>query len=76
MRIGFIGAGLMGWPTVQRLIAAGHHLFVWGRRYDTAEPLRVLDAGGNANPSEGADTADVEEVLLGATGALQRMAQA
>lgn len=84
MRIGFIGAGLMGRPMAQRLIAAGHHLFVWGRRYDTVEPLLVLGAVGKASPAEVAgavealitivaDTADVEEVLFGAQGALRGM---
>ena len=84
MRIGFIGAGLMGRPMARRLIAAGHQLFVWGRRYDTVEPLLVLGAVGKASPAEVAgevealitmvaDTADVEDVLVGARGAIHGM---
>ncbi len=72
MRIGFAGAGLMGRPPAQRLVAAGHQLFVRGRRYDTVEPLPALGAAGKASP---AGVADVGEAPVGGQGALQRVVQ-
>lgn len=79
MKIGFIGTGIMGRPMALRLIAAGHELYTWARRFDTVEPLLVAGATGKGTPSEVAAAADitltmlpgtreVEEVVLGERG--------
>lgn len=41
MRIGFIGAGVMGAPMVQRLLKAGHDVQIWNRTLAKAEALRA-----------------------------------
>ncbi len=81
MRIGFIGTGIMGRPMALNLIRAGHDLLVYGRRFDTLEPLLVAGALGKGTPAEVAEGADititmlpdthaVEEVILGERGAM------
>ncbi len=77
--IGFIGLGIMGRPMALNLIRAGHRLLVHARRPESMRPL--IDAGAEAcaSPAEVArragilftmvaDTADVEQVMLGADG--------
>lgn len=76
MRIGFIGAGLMGRPMAKRLIAAGHQLFVWGRRYDTVEPLLVLGAVGKASPAEVASEAEVLITIVADTAGVEEVRSA
>jgi len=44
MRIGFIGAGVMGAPMVRRLLDAGHRVRVWNRTLAKAEPLAAHGA--------------------------------
>ncbi|POZ62627.1 NAD(P)-dependent oxidoreductase [Chromobacterium alticapitis] len=81
MRIGYIGLGIMGRPCVLNLLKAGHQVRVWARNRDSAQAL--LDAGAEwaDSPAELAglvevlvsnvsDTADVEQVLLGESGAV------
>jgi len=79
MKIGFIGTGIMGRPMALNLMNAGHELSVYGRRFDTVEPLLVAGALGKGTPSDLAsvsdvvftvvhDTKDVEEVVLGNRG--------
>lgn len=79
MKIGFIGTGIMGRPMALNLMSAGHQLSVYGRRFDTVEPLLVAGALGKGTPSDLAsvcdviftvvhDTKDVEEVILGNRG--------
>jgi 2-hydroxy-3-oxopropionate reductase len=82
MRIGFIGTGIMGRPMALNLIKAGHDLLVYGRRFDTLEPLLVAGALGKGTPAEVAagahititmlpDTRAVEEVILGERGTIK-----
>jgi 2-hydroxy-3-oxopropionate reductase len=82
MKIGFIGTGIMGRPMALNLMKAGHQLSVYGRRFDTVEPLLVAGALGKGTPSDLAsvsdviftvvhDTKDVEEVILGDRGIIQ-----
>lgn len=56
MRVGFVGAGLMGGPMVRRLIEAGHDVTVSSRN-----PDRLADTGWRvvASPEEAADGAGV-----------------
>jgi len=44
MRIGFIGAGVMGAPMVRRLLDAGHQVRVWNRTLAKAQPLEAHGA--------------------------------
>jgi 2-hydroxy-3-oxopropionate reductase len=82
MRIGFIGTGIMGRPMALNLLRAGHELQVYARRPEALEPLTGAGARPCASPRESAreaqvvftvvgDTADVEQVLLGAQGVVE-----
>ena len=79
MNIGYIGLGLMGTSCALNLIKAGHSLFVWARRPESAKP--VLDkgavwCGSIAETAAKCDilflnvtnTDDVESVLFGMNG--------
>ena len=56
MKIGFVGAGLMGGPMVRNLIAAGHEVVVSSR-----DPGRLADTGWTVvgSPAEAAAQAEV-----------------
>jgi len=56
MRVGFVGAGLMGAPMVRRLIAAGHEVTISSRR-----PARLEGAGWKVvrTPADAAADAEV-----------------
>src|SRR2546423_5856670 len=56
MRVGFVGAGLMGAPMVARLIEAGHDVTVSSR-----DPARLAGSGWRVvgSPAEAADGAEV-----------------
>lgn len=54
MRVGFIGAGLMGAPMVERLIAAGHDVVV-SSRAPAALPAEWHTVSGPAAAADGAD---------------------
>jgi 3-hydroxyisobutyrate dehydrogenase len=43
-RIGWIGAGRMGLPMAELLVAVGHDVTIWNRTAAKAEPLRKLGA--------------------------------
>jgi len=60
-RVGFVGAGRMGLPMVERLAAAGHDLVVYARRPELAASLGRL---GVRCTSELAEVAAGAEVLL------------
>ncbi|WP_018914472.1 NAD(P)-dependent oxidoreductase [Thiomonas sp. FB-6] len=81
LRIGFIGLGAMGWPMALRLREAGHELAAWARGAETARragQAGIALAGSPAELAAGAQvlvsnvtsTEDVEQVLLGAQGAV------
>ena len=38
-KIGWIGAGRMGYPMAERLLKAGHDVTIWNRTRAKAEPL-------------------------------------
>jgi len=60
-RVGFVGAGRMGLPMVERLAAAGHDLVVYARRPQTRAALAEL---GVRQASELRDAAVDVDVLL------------
>jgi len=60
-RVGFVGAGRMGLPMVERLAAAGHELVVYARR---AEAAAGLDRLGVRSTSELTEVAAGADVLL------------
>ena len=41
LRVGFVGAGRMGFPMVERLAAAGHDLVVYARRAEAEEAFEA-----------------------------------
>lgn len=55
MKIGFVGAGLMGAPMVKNLLAAGHEVVVSSRK-----PERLADTGWTVVGSPGEAARDVE----------------
>src|SRR5215204_5735784 len=80
MRLGWIGAGRMGFALASRLLAAGHDVAVWNRTRSKAEPLAEQGATIVDSPAELADreivftivsgSDDVVEVVLGPSGLL------
>ena len=79
-KIGWIGAGRMGTPMVERLLKAGHEVAIWNRTRAKAEALAGKGGKLVDRPSELADCdivfaivstgKDVEEVVLGKDGLL------
>lgn len=59
MRIGFIGAGLMGAPMVRRLLAAGFPVRVWNRTRAKLDGLIGAGAEAAPSPADAASGADV-----------------
>jgi 3-hydroxyisobutyrate dehydrogenase-like beta-hydroxyacid dehydrogenase len=82
MRLGWIGAGRMGFALASRLLAAGHDVAVWNRTRAKAEPLADLGATIVDAPSDLADRdivftmvggdRDFQQVVLGEQGLLSR----
>ena len=86
-KIGFIGLGVMGAPISKNLLKAGYRLTVWDRVDSRVD--HVADAGAHAatSPRDVArqsevtitmvvDSADVEEVVLGPNGIVERLLEA
>jgi len=79
-KIGWIGAGRMGTPMIERLLKAGHDVTIWNRTRAKAEPLAAKGGKLVDKPSELASCEvvfaivstgkDVEEVLFGRDGLL------
>jgi 3-hydroxyisobutyrate dehydrogenase len=78
-KIGFIGLGLMGTPIALQLIAAGHHVTVWGRSPEKLERALRAGASSASSPRDLAassdfvflcvtDTRAVEDVVFGEGG--------
>jgi 3-hydroxyisobutyrate dehydrogenase-like beta-hydroxyacid dehydrogenase len=59
--VGFLGAGQLGEPMVERLLGAGHHVLVYARR---EEARRRLEAKGAALTDSVADLAHDSDVLI------------
>jgi 3-hydroxyisobutyrate dehydrogenase len=58
MRVGFIGAGRMGAPMVQRLGRAGHHVHAFGRTEEKRQAILALNAHSVADVVETAERAE------------------
>jgi 2-hydroxy-3-oxopropionate reductase len=80
-RVGFIGLGIMGRPMALNVLRAGWDLAVHARRPESMEPLAAAGAVTCASPGDVArradiiftmvaDTADVEQVILGPGGVI------
>ena len=73
VRIGFVGAGLMGSGMIRNLAAAGHEVALYARSPSRARDLPARLAGSVAEAADGADLAcscvtdsdDVREVVAG-----------
>jgi 3-hydroxyisobutyrate dehydrogenase len=82
MRLGWIGAGRMGFALASRLLADGHDVAVWNRTRAKAEPLAELGATIVDAPADLADRdivftmvggdRDFQQVVLGENGLLSR----
>ncbi len=59
LRIGFVGAGRMGFPMVERLAAAGHDLVVYARRAEAEADLKRLGVRPTGELTEAAAGVDV-----------------
>src|SRR3984957_11304875 len=82
MRVGFLGLGIMGQAMATNLVKAGHAVTVWNRT-----PGKLVEGAGIAPPPPPApkgaeviwmcvsDTAAVEQVLFGADGIDQSLAE-
>jgi 3-hydroxyisobutyrate dehydrogenase len=86
MDIAFIGLGTMGLPMARRLLDAGHGVRVHNRTRERELPLARAGAERAASPAEAvdgcqfaftmvSDTADVEAVVLGETGAVHGLSE-
>src|SRR2546429_7510382 len=85
MKVGFIGLGSMGLPIARHVLQAGHTVIVYNRtrsRADALKSLRPTVADSPAAAARGvdvlvtmvADDPALEEVMLGASGALPALA--
>jgi 3-hydroxyisobutyrate dehydrogenase-like beta-hydroxyacid dehydrogenase len=82
MRLGWIGAGRMGFALASRLLAAGHDVAVWNRTRAKAEPLAEQGATLVDSPADLADRdlvftmvggdRDFQQVVVGDGGLLSR----
>ena len=82
MRVGFLGLGTMGAPMAANVLKAGFPLVVWNRTPAKMPPLLQLGAKSQKSPAHVAAEVDVvipmvsrppdvEEVVLGPSGALE-----
>jgi 3-hydroxyisobutyrate dehydrogenase len=64
MNIGVAGLGAMGAAIAARLIEVGHHVTVWNRTPDKAEPLRAAGATVAGSPAEVAAASETVITIL------------
>ncbi|MFZ2268725.1 MAG: NAD(P)-dependent oxidoreductase [Azonexus sp.] len=82
MKVGFIGLGVMGRPMALHLQKAGHELFVWARRPESAAGLPATLCATPAELGRYCEvvftvitsSADVEAVALGEDGLIEGLA--
>src|SRR5688500_20168354 len=81
-KLGWIGIGRMGYAMAERLAKGGADISVWNRTRSKAEPLaksgaKVVNgltdlAGGDTVFTRGSTGQDVEEVVVGESGATSK----
>jgi 3-hydroxyisobutyrate dehydrogenase-like beta-hydroxyacid dehydrogenase len=71
--VSFLGLGQMGSPMARRLLEAGHHLTVWNRTAERADPLREAGASVATSPADAAAESDVVITMLTDEGALEQV---
>jgi 3-hydroxyisobutyrate dehydrogenase-like beta-hydroxyacid dehydrogenase len=64
MRVAFVGAGQIGAPMSERLLAAGHELTVFARRAEVREHFAALGATVTDSLAEAADGAEAIHLAL------------
>ena len=64
MRIGFVGAGQIGAPMSERLLAAGHDVTVYARRIEVREHFVAAGAAVTDSLAEAARAAEVVHVCM------------
>lgn len=64
MRIGYLGVGNMGLPMAERLLDAGHELWIYDVRDEAMRPLIERQARRAASPKELADACDTVVISL------------
>src|SRR5262245_62266135 len=64
MRIGYLGVGNMGQPMAEKLLDAGHELWLYDVREDAMRPLLERQARRAASPKQLADANDIIVVSL------------
>ncbi|HEU5308580.1 MAG TPA: NAD(P)-dependent oxidoreductase [Acidimicrobiia bacterium] len=64
MRVAFVGAGQIGAPMSERLLAAGHELTVYARRAEVRERFARLGAAVTDSLPEAAEAAEVVHLAL------------
>ena len=64
MRVAFVGAGQIGAPMSERLLAAGHELTVYARRAEVREHFARLGAAVTDSLAEAAQGAEVVHLAL------------
>jgi 3-hydroxyisobutyrate dehydrogenase-like beta-hydroxyacid dehydrogenase len=72
-KIAFLGLGQMGAPMARRLIASGHHLTVWNRTADRANPLLAEGAAVAGSPAQAGAASDFAITMLANPDALQEV---
>src|SRR5438105_6154432 len=86
MKVGFIGLGSMGLPIARHVLQAGHTVVVYNRTRSRADALKPLQPAVADSPAAAARSAEVlvtmvaddaalEDVMLGASGALAALAR-
>jgi 3-hydroxyisobutyrate dehydrogenase-like beta-hydroxyacid dehydrogenase len=64
MRIGYLGVGMMGQPMAEKLLDAGHELWLYDVREEAMRPLLERQARRAGSPKELADASDTVVVSL------------
>jgi 3-hydroxyisobutyrate dehydrogenase len=72
MKIGFIGAGIMGAPMARNLAEAGHEVHLWNRTREKADAVEGVTVAGSA--AEAAEGADVVITMLSDGDAVESVA--
>ena len=73
--LGYVGLGVMGSGIVRRLLDADHHVTVWNRTREKAEPLLTLGADWADSPRGVAERSDVVFSMVTNTAAVRAVTE-